>query len=235
VTDPGYGPNARQASGCVPCLRSVDAGALDELCRSIGENVLPRGTVVARQGESFDGILIVVAGRIKLQRVTEHGRSQILKILEDRSCFCMSPLERSLLSPVTAECMVESRVVVLRGERLRRVLGEQGTFLSGVVRCLSARVADMMCVAAGSSVLTVRQRLAGSLIDLADRSGTPTADGVVVEGYSHEDLAAITGTAREVVSRTLRQLQAEGIVRSGRRRLFVKDLGRLAVAAGRPS
>ncbi|MGH9830981.1 MAG: Crp/Fnr family transcriptional regulator, partial [Blastocatellia bacterium] len=75
---------------------------------------------------------------------------------------------------------------------------------------------------------TVRQRLISLLLRLAQGSGTITKQGVRVElTTTHQDLAAELGRVRELVSRNLSRLQAEGLLEVDGRTIIVKDLAGL--------
>src|SRR5713101_2291305 len=72
---------------------------------------------------------------------------------------------------------------------------------------------------------TVRQRLIALILRLTQSDGTPSKEGIRVElTKSHQDLAAELGTVRELVSRNLSRLQAEGFLDVEGRKIVVKDL-----------
>jgi CRP-like cAMP-binding protein len=60
-------------------------------------------------------------------------------------------------------------------------------------------------------------------------------EGILLNGITHEDLASLAGTVREVASRTLSALEKKGILRTGRGRITILDLERLEGAAASPS
>jgi Crp-like helix-turn-helix domain len=75
---------------------------------------------------------------------------------------------------------------------------------------------------------TVRHRLIALILRLTQSSGTASKEGVRVElTKTHQDLAAEPGTVRELVSRNLSRLQAEGFLEVDGRRIIVKDLNGL--------
>ncbi len=70
--------------------------------------------------------------------------------------------------------------------------------------------------------------LSALILRLAQASGTPSKEGVRVElTMSHQGLAAELGTVRELVSRNLSRLQAEGFLDVDGRKIIVKDLAGL--------
>ena len=70
---------------------------------------------------------------------------------------------------------------------------------------------------------TTISRVAGGLVDLADRSGI-SLDGPTTVTLRHDDLAAWVGVNREAVSRALAQLRDRGLVVTGRGKVELIDL-----------
>ena len=71
----------------------------------------------------------------------------------------------------------------------------------------------------------MRQRLIALILRLAQADGMPSKEGIRVElTKSHQDLASELGTVRELVSRNLGRLQAEGFLDVEGRKIVVKDL-----------
>jgi CRP-like cAMP-binding protein len=74
-----------------------------------------------------------------------------------------------------------------------------------------------------------RDRLADLLVELAEQYGRRTPEGILIElKLSHQELASVIGSTRETVTLLLGQLQLEGLILVGRRRIVVRDLSRLA-------
>jgi CRP/FNR family transcriptional regulator len=83
------------------------------------------------------------------------------------------------------------------------------------------------------SFTTVRQRLAVQLVRLAKVEGRKGPEGVAFDlPDSHQEMAHKMGTVRELVSRNLTRLAAEGLLKLDGRHIVVRDLARLEEAAG---
>jgi hypothetical protein len=79
----------------------------------------------------------------------------------------------------------------------------------------------------------LRNRLIHLLVELADRYGRPTPEGLLIDvRLSHQDLAGIVGSSRESVTLGLGELVAEGLLRRRGRRLVVVDPKALVAAVG---
>jgi CRP/FNR family transcriptional regulator len=75
------------------------------------------------------------------------------------------------------------------------------------------------------SFTTIRQRLVALLVKLAQNEGAKTESGIEFQLPStHQELANQLGTVRELISRNLMRLQAEGLLEVDARRIVVKDL-----------
>jgi len=94
-----------------------------------------------------------------------------------------------------------------------------------VLRVVGARLRRLVEIIEELSFTTVRHRLASFLLRLAQREGTPSGAGVefALPG-SHQELAAQLGTVRELVSRNLSRMQAEGLLKLEGRRVVIADL-----------
>jgi CRP/FNR family transcriptional regulator len=97
-----------------------------------------------------------------------------------------------------------------------------------VIAVVGSRLRRLVAIIEDLSFTTVRQRLIGLIVRLAEASSTRTSEGVQVEiNKTQQDLAAELGTVRELVSRNLGRLQAEGYLDIDGRNIIVRDLSGL--------
>jgi CRP/FNR family transcriptional regulator len=94
-----------------------------------------------------------------------------------------------------------------------------------VLRTVGARLRRLVGIIEELSFTTVRHRLVSLLFRLAQREGRKTAEGVEFSlPAGNQELASQIGTVRELVSRNLSRLQAEGLVKVEGRTVMVRDL-----------
>ena len=80
-----------------------------------------------------------------------------------------------------------------------------------------------------------RERVIHLLIELAEKYGETTEDGVILKiRLSHQEMASVIGSTRETVTVILGQLQAEDLVTIARRRIVINDLAKLAKEVNEP-
>jgi CRP/FNR family transcriptional regulator len=89
---------------------------------------------------------------------------------------------------------------------------------------VGARLRRLVGIIEELSFTTIRQRLISVLLRLAETEGRQTQRGIEFQlPASHQELASQLGTVRELVSRNLTRLQAEGLIDVDARQIVVKD------------
>jgi CRP-like cAMP-binding protein len=93
------------------------------------------------------------------------------------------------------------------------------------LRVVGARLRRLVGIIEELSFTTVRHRLGAYLLRLAQKEGKQVAQGVeVMLPANNQEVAAQIGTVRELVSRNLSRLQAEGLLSIDGRSLVIRDI-----------
>jgi CRP/FNR family transcriptional regulator len=94
-----------------------------------------------------------------------------------------------------------------------------------VLGIVGARLRRLVGIIEELSFTTIRQRLVASLVKLAQNEGRNTARGIEFQlPATHQELANQLGTVRELISRNLMRLQAEGLIDVDARQIVVKNM-----------
>ena len=97
-----------------------------------------------------------------------------------------------------------------------------------VLQVVGGRLRRLVGIIEELSFTTIRQRLISALLKLAQNEGKKSALGIEFKlPATHQELANQLGTVRELVSRNLMRLQAEGLLEVDARQIIVKDLAGL--------
>lgn len=202
-----------------------DADTRAEIARRGQQVHLPAGAPVFRTGDAAQAYLMVLSGSVRIQLVAESGREIVLyRITRGESCvLTTSCLFRS--EPYAAEAVTETAVeaLALPASAFRDLLARSESFREAVLADYAQRILDILMLMDLSASQSVATRLARLVRERAGGDGKLAA--------THYDLAVELGTAREVVSRTLKDFERQGAVALGRGHLSILDrriLGRLA-------
>lgn len=138
--------------------------------------------------------------------------------------------------PDTAEALTVSCALWIPAADFRRVLREHPLVALAVLDDVATRLEEAQESVRRLSGGSVDQRVAATLLTLADKVGEPHDGATLLQlPLTRGDLAAMTGTTTESVSRALSRFRRAGLVETGRRWTSVVDHeGLAAVAHGTP-
>jgi len=208
--------------------------ASPELRNALAENAvvvrLRAGEYFLREGDSCAHFAVVASGRMRVFKLGENGHEITLyHVGPGEAC----PLNVScILSETTVPAMacVEDDVeaIVVPAATFRRWIAEHESLRSFVFRMFAGRLTEVMSLVEEVAFRRMDQRLAGRLAELFESDGS---DGSVE--ITHAELAANLGTAREVVSRLLKEFERLDAIRLQRGKIFVRNSALLRTLAER--
>ena len=212
----------------LPFFAAFSPSDLELLAGLLIERSFQPGELIFLEGEPSTGLWFVARGRVKLYRIASSGKEQILCLVGPQTCFGGCPVFDGDVYPATAQAVDQVTLYILpRAEAL--ALAEQSPELARIMlRLFGTRLRHLSRVADGLAFQNVVGRLATFLVDYADQTGTPSAEGIQLHlDLTQEDLAALLGTARQMVSRAFLCLERQGAIRARRRRICILNIDRL--------
>lgn len=182
---------------------------------------LKRGTIYLDDGGHTDVMALVGAGRLRVFKTSESGREITLYSVGPAE-FCMLNLLCVLTgrrAPATARVVQPVEALVFKGDDFRRWIGTDPAVRNHVFAILANNVTETMSLVEEIAFKKMDVRLAEYL-----RSRLPEGDrmGVKVE-VTHEMIASELGSAREVISRLLKEFERQGAVALGRGRITLNN------------
>jgi len=191
----------------------------------------PAGSPVYLPSDRAQTVLLLVAGRVKICQLTAEGKELILALIDPGELFGELALFDSEARNELAETVESSTLVALPGEALTRLLERHAELSLGITRLVGFRRRRIEQRLKNLLFQPLRLRLIHLLLELAQRYGRNTPEGVLIDiRLSQQNLAAIIGSSREGVTLGLGELVASGLLRRQGRRLVVISATALAAA-----
>lgn len=198
------------------------------LCARVSKRQFSRGETLFSEGDECRGLFVVAAGKIRIFKLSAAGREQVLAIEDPGSSFAELPVFDGGVYPASASALEETEVLFISRKDFQNYCREHPEVALKVLAVVGSRLRRLVAIIEDLSFTTVRHRLISLLLRLAEIGGTATKQGVRLElSETHQDLAAELGTVRELVSRNLSRLQAEGLLELKGRTILVRDLPEL--------
>ncbi|MHC4401966.1 MAG: Crp/Fnr family transcriptional regulator [Planctomycetota bacterium] len=190
---------------------------------------VPPKSLIYLPTDQGDGVLLLTSGRAKICALTDDGKEAILAFVEPGELFGELALFEPGERDEYAEACEASTVLLIPADEMQRLMEEQPHVSIGITRLMGLKRRRIERRLKHLLFRSNRQRLVHALLELAEQYGYPSDNGVRLRiRLSHQDMAAIIGSTRESVTIVLGELQAEGLLRVGRRRVFLTDPERLA-------
>jgi CRP/FNR family transcriptional regulator len=180
------------------------------------------------EGAQAAGFYLVRSGKARIFRTGIDGREQTFRIASAGDTFGEVPVFDRSSNPATVETLEPSEVIFIPSESFLRAVRSDPEVALPVLVHFAKRLRSFTELVEQISLQTVQARLARYLYLLAREEGV-ARDGAIVVGreITQQDLASLVGSVREVVSRTLKHMEEDGIVTVHRREIEIHDLAAL--------
>ena len=211
-----------------PLFDGLDHEAAAHLRAAMTRRTVRRGHVVFAEGQKGDRLFVVLAGKVKISRSASDGRENILTLLGPGELFG----ELSLFDPgprnATATAVADTILIGVGNDDLTAWLTGRPDVARQLLRALARRLRRTNETLADLVFSDVPGRVAKALLDLSERFGTPTDEGLrVAHDLTQEELAQLVGASRETVNKALADFAGRGWLRLDQRAVLLLDIDRL--------
>jgi hypothetical protein len=190
---------------------------------------IAKGSILFKEGDEGEHLYVIIDGKLKLGTSSGDGRENLLSILGPGEMFG----ELSLFDPgprtSTATAVTDSKLLSLSHEKVIPWLRQNPEVSLQLLTRLSQRLRRTN-EAVGDLVFSdVPGRVAKALIDLGDRFGKTSAEGLLVNhDLTQEELAQLVGASRETVNKALADFAGRGWLKLDGRSVLITDVERLS-------
>jgi CRP/FNR family transcriptional regulator len=186
---------------------------------------LQSGELLFSEGEPCHGLHIIAHGKVRIFKSSASGREQVLAINQPGESVAELPVFDGGPYPASAVAIEDTQIAFISQRDFRAYCLEHPQVALKLLAMVGARLRRLVGIIEELSFTTIRQRLVSVLLKLAQSEGKPTPRGIEFQlPATHQELANQLGTVRELISRNLMRLQAEGLLDVDARQIVVKDL-----------
>lgn len=182
------------------------------------EKKISKGQALLREDDESEYMYLIVSGAMKVYKRSENGREQILNIastgesLNDIATFDGGTCAMDMLA------MTPVRVYGIKKENMKALFTEFPQIALNVAGVLAAKVRRDSSLVEVLSFDQVISRLAKLILKQS------TLGGGLLQLFTQQDLAAMVGTNRVVINRSLKTMEDKGAIRIQRRHIVVTDI-----------
>ena len=213
---------------CLPPLGALHESDLQTVRRAGSREETEKGGLLLSRGRECNGLVLVAQGQLRAFVELEDGKEITLYRLLPRDVCILtaSCVLRNITFDVTLQAEKPSWILRIPATVWKTLADRYPAVREFSMELVAARFSEVMWVMEQMVSKNMGQRVAAFLLEQSVLEGT---DSLAV---THETIARNLGTAREVVTRTLRYLQNEGLLEISRGCIRLKDLPGLRQLGG---
>ncbi|MHC0036148.1 Crp/Fnr family transcriptional regulator [Pseudoneobacillus sp. C159] len=214
----------------VPVFKGLSVEEMGDLGAAIKSRTYLKGEYVFREGDPSDALVVVHQGTIKVSKVNDEGKEQIIRILFPGDFFGQYSLLDNKNHYADAQCLEETNVCFLHKTDFKKILERNPSMAMNFMMALSEmlQIADEWI--GTISLMEVERRLAKALLLFMEREND---DDYFQLPVPKKDFASLIGATPETLSRKLVNLQSTEVIElDGRRGIRLLDIDKLKEIAG---
>jgi len=204
----------------VPLFNGLPRAQIEKLVSIVVDKTLKRGQTIFSEGDEASGLHVVLAGRVKVFKLSSEGKEQILHIIGPGEPFGEVPMFAGEYFPANAETIEESRILFFPRVAFVELIKREPSLAMNMLSILSKRLRQFARLIEDLSLKEVSGRLAAYLLYLSDRDNK--SDKLELD-IAKVQLASLLGTIPETLSRILGKMDNQGLIEVQGRRIKLLD------------
>jgi len=206
-------------------LSSLSPSELQLLATRTVRKLFGAGELLFSEGEPCNGLHIIALGKVRIFKTSMTGREQVLAVNVPGESIAEIPVFDGGPYPASAVAIEDVEIAFISRRDFNAYCLEHPEVALKVLSVVGARLRRLVGIIEELSFTTIRQRLISALLKLAQSEGKKTERGIEFQlPATHQELANQLGTVRELISRNLMRLQADGLLDVDAREIVVKDI-----------
>lgn len=206
----------------VPLFDALGSSEIEALAELAFTRRFNKGQLIILAAEAGDSLFIIRTGQVKVSLLHEDGREFILSLLGEGEFFGELALLDDRPRSANVVAVEETELIIVKRSDFHELVNRVPGIAVTMLEELAGRMRRTDEQVGGLALLNVYSRVAKTILRLASDSGVETDEGVLIEQRpTHQQLANMSGTTRETVTRALKQLEIEGYIRCQGRKILI--------------
>lgn len=203
----------------IPLFATLDTSELARITGMTIERRYERSDIVLLEGDMGGALCYVVVGLVKVFKTSPEGKEQVLRLIAAGNTFNDVPALDGGPNPASAAAIESSTIYMIRRAELQQLILTRPEVAAAAVQALAQALRHLVTLVEDLSLRHVTARVAKLLLEQEHH-------------LTQQEMAAIAGTAREVVGRALKELEMAGAIEMRQGRVIVLSRKRLRVLSG---
>lgn len=202
-----------------PVYKKLSSEHQQEIAKCIGTNTVKKGTIIHNGDADCTGLLLIKSGQLRAYILSDEGREiTMYRLFEMDIClFSASCIMSSIQFEIIIEAEKDTSFFIIPADICKHIMDKSAPLANFTREIMSSRFSEVMWLIEQIMWKSMDKRVAAFLLGEINIEGTNELK------ITHEKIANHLGTHREVVTRMLRYLQSDGLIKLSRGTITVLD------------
>jgi len=191
-----------------------------------------KGRLLYLPGDDSEAVFFLASGRVKISRLSDHGKELILEIVEPGGSFGEAGALDDRTRETVAEVLEPSAIFAVPAKAFRATLKRNPALLMKLTKSMGRRQQRLEKRLMDVVYKNAPQRLADLLLELSESYGVRDSRGILLRiKLSQSALGNLLGVSREIVNHTFSGLKRSGVIAVTEGRVIIQNPKALAELA----
>lgn len=210
----------------VPIFNHLNENEMAEISQVAVRKRLKKGELLFHSDELSEHLFIVHKGLVKMYRITENGKEQIIRFVEEGDFIGELSLFSKSTTTSFAEAMEDTEICTIHQKDIHQLLLSYPTISLKILEEITSRLHESESHIEKLNSQDVEKRVASYLVELIE--GQDGESMTIQLPIRKADVASYLGTSQETLSRRLSAFQNQGLIElKGQRKIIIKQLEKL--------
>ncbi len=215
-------------TAAIPYLAGLDPQAQAEIARAVRRRTVRSGQQILVEGEPCDGLYFVIDGQVRLVKIAPDGREHVVRVLGPGATFNEAAVFDGGPNSDSAVAIGATVVGMLPKAEVARLVDKYPQVGRAALKLFAGRQRALGSVIEDLALRDVTARVARLLLGcLGHHEHIVEHAPAACARISHQEIATMVGSVREVVQRALKELERDGAIALERTRIRIRDPAKL--------
>lgn len=212
----------------IPYFAGLDAAALADIARTLRPRVAAPGEHIVVEGEPCQGLYVVLAGQVRLVKMSADGREHVLRVLGPGTTFNDVAVFDGEPNSDTAVAIGATRIGFIPPATMTALIDSHPATARAALKLLAGRHRSLGHMVEDLALRDVTARVARLLLGcIGHHDHVVEKADFACARITHQEIATMVGSVREVVQRALKELERDGAIALERSRIDIRDPAKL--------
>ncbi|WP_182200582.1 Crp/Fnr family transcriptional regulator [Paraliobacillus salinarum] len=215
----------------VPIFNHLTKEEMNYINKHLQSASYEKGSIIFMPEDQAQGLIVVNDGKVKLSKINQDGKEQILRILTHTDSVGELSLFKEYYYTSQAEAITDVKVCLIRRNDMQDIIQAYPEIARKLLEVVSERLEDTENHIEQLTLHNVEQRIIHALVQFAkEQAPNKETNLLITLPLSKGNLAGLIGITLETLSRNLALMESQGRIQlEGQRKIIIKDINQLKI------